>query len=82
MVKQCVFDAGERDSIETQDARELRDRTLGCLRRVRHQLDSVSDEELATHGVLKRDGSRFLVWFILNGPLSDALTYVGHINAW
>ena len=82
MVKQCVFDASERDSIETEDARELRDRTLECLRRVRQQLDSVSDEELATHGVLKRDGSRFPVWFILNGPLSDALTHVGHINAW
>lgn len=82
MVKQCVFDSSKRDFVDTADPREIRDQTLGCLRRVREQLERLSDEELATHGVLKRDGSRFPVWFILNGPLSDALTHVGQINAW
>lgn len=82
MVKQCVIDAASRDSIERDDARQLRAQTLETFRLVRHELDRLTDRELATHGVLKRDGSRFPVWFILNGPLSDALTHVGQINAW
>jgi hypothetical protein len=82
MVKQCVFDAAHRDPIETDDPRQLREQTLECLRLVRQQLDRLSDETLANYGVLKSDGSKFPVWFILNGPLSDALTHVGQINAW
>jgi hypothetical protein len=82
MIKQSVFDAAERERPETDDPAALRGAVLDNLRIVRERLDALDDATLARHGVLKRDGSRWPIWNILNGPLADALTHVGQINAW
>ncbi len=82
MVKQAMFDTTERETFESDDPAALRERTLDNLRIIREHLAGLSDEELAGHRVLKRDGSFFPVWNIMNGPLADALTHVGQINAW
>lgn len=82
MLEQCVFDANERKSVITEDPDALRAETLQRLHVVREHLSSLTDGTLAGHRVLKRDGSRWPVWNILNGPLADALTHVGQLNAW
>jgi len=82
MIQQTVFDADAREKFRSEDATVLREKTLETLRIVRKHLTEITDEALAGHGVLKRDGSKFPVWNIMNGPLSDALTHVGQINAW
>ena len=82
MVKQSVFDADERESPDTDDPEALRSAALENLRLAREHLASLDDAALARHRVLKRDGSRWPIWNILNGPLADALTHVGQINAW
>lgn len=50
---------------------------------MRQKLDRLDDEKLAEHRVLRRrDGSSWPVWNVMNGPLADALTHVGQLNAW
>ena len=45
--------------------------------------DGLDHRAFAGHRVVvKRDGSIWPVWNIMNGPLADALTHVGQINAW
>jgi len=80
MIKQTVLDADERDSKKSDDPAELRRLVLENLALVREHLDGLSDETLAGHRVLRRDGKRYPVWNIMNGPLADALTHVGQIN--
>ena len=82
MIQQTVFDADHRESFRSDDPEELRSRALSTLREVRDHLETLDDRALASHQVLKRDGSRYPVWNIMNGPLSDALTHVGQLNAW
>ena len=82
MIRQTILNAAERERFETEDPAELRALTLSTLRGVREHLEGITDEAIAKHQVLKRDGRRFPVWNIMNGPMSDALTHVGQINAW
>ncbi len=82
MIKQTLWNADARERFRSDDPSELRSHALEQLAIVREHLLSLSDDELATHQVLKRDGSRFPVWNIMNGPIADALTHVGQINAW
>ena len=82
MIKQTVLNSDERETLETNDPWVMRKRALKNLELVREHLQKLSDEALSGHQVLKRDGRRFPVWNIMNGPVSDALTHVGQINAW
>ncbi len=82
MIKQTVFNADERERFGSDDPQALREHALENLRIVREHLERLTDEALAGHQVLKRDGSRYPVWNIMNGPLADAFTHVGQINAW
>lgn len=82
MLKQLAFDSRERELVETDDPAALRRLTLENLEAVRAQITGLDDEALATHQVLRRSGKLYPVWNIMNGPLSDALTHVGQINAW
>jgi hypothetical protein len=82
MIKQTILDTGERESFESDDPEVLRRHALENLARVREHLEALDDDELANHRVLKRDASSFPVWNIMNGPIADALTHVGQINAW
>jgi len=82
MVEQTVMNASERRSVDIEDAAALRERTLTILAEVRAFLDGLDDESFSEHRVLKRSGKLYPVWNIMNGPLADALTHVGQINAW
>jgi hypothetical protein len=82
MVKQCVENASERDKNTSDDPEVLRSTTLEVLRGIRENLLALSDSTLERHVVLKSDGSSWPVWHIMNGPLADALTHVGQLNAW
>ncbi len=82
MIEQTVRNADAREKLRSEDPGELREKTLETLAGIRSRLGRLTDETLATHEVLRRDGSRYPVWNIINGPLADALTHVGQINAW
>lgn len=82
MIKQTLWNADARERFQSDDPGELRNHALAQLALVREHLLSLSDDELATHEVLTRGESRFPVWNIMNGPIADALTHVGQINAW
>jgi len=82
MIKQTVFNADERERFGSDDPQALREHALENLRIVREHLEGLTDEAIAGHLVLRRDDNRYPVWNIMNGPLADALTHVGQINAW
>lgn len=81
LIQQTVFNASQRETFESDDAHLLREKALENLRLVRERLGQLTDDALAEHQVRIRD-SQFPVWNIMNGPLADALTHVGQINAW
>jgi hypothetical protein len=82
MIEQCVDNAEARASFESDDPGTLRRKTLAVLAAVRDRLSGLDDATFAGHRVVKRDGSSWPVWNIMNGPLADALTHVGQLNAW
>lgn len=80
MIKQTTLNTAAREKLASDDPDELRTLILENLRAVREHLESLTDEGLARHEVLRRDGRRYPVWNIMNGPLADALTHVGQMN--
>jgi hypothetical protein len=82
MVEQCAGNAAARASFESDDPETLRRKTLRILSGARERLSGLDDEAFSAHRVVRRDGSTWPVWNIMNGPLADALTHVGQINAW
>lgn len=82
MIQQCSENAAVRDSFGSDDPETLRAKTLEALARVRERLAALDDATFAGHHVVRRDGSSWPVWNVMNGPLADALTHVGQINAW
>lgn len=55
----------------------LRRETLKTSSPISARLAGLTDAELADGSV--RDHP---IWYLINGPLADALTHVGQINAW
>ena len=82
MIEQCAENRATRESFESEDPATLRLKTLEILQGVRKRLAGLEDHVFAEHRVVRRDGSIWPVWNIMNGPLADALTHVGQINAW
>ena len=82
MIQQTVGDHATREQFASQEPAAVRAKTLAQLELVRSELESLGDDALAEHRVLKRDGSFFPVWNILNGPLADAFTHIGQLNSW
>ncbi len=60
----------------------VRRETLERLQAARVALEGLSDEEFGRRTFEIVPGKRFPVWNVLNGPLADALTHVGQMNAW
>ena len=57
--------------------------TLSLLAQLSDHLASMSNEDLAKIEIyLKRTDSNMSFWYIINGPLADALTHVGQIISW
>ncbi|MCD6385173.1 DinB family protein [Candidatus Sumerlaeota bacterium] len=61
----------------------LRYQTLRLLKTLSKHLKGMTEKELAQCTVQTRTrGRRYPFWYIINGPLLDALTHVGQINGW
>jgi uncharacterized damage-inducible protein DinB len=60
----------------------VRKRTLDDIVAVREHLLGMDDETLAAITVVARKNRTGTFWHLINGPLADALTHVGQINAW
>jgi hypothetical protein len=72
---------GEPPEPKGEDAWELegiRQRTLGRLECLRNRLIEMSGDELGGFKVF----NQYPFWNLVNGPMADALTHVGQINAW
>lgn len=82
MILQTIKDAPERERYEIESTSSVRALTLTKLEEAREFLVTLEDDQIAEHRVLKRDGSCYPVWNIMNGPLADALTHVGQLNSW
>jgi hypothetical protein len=82
MIRQCSENAAAREIFESDDPEALRAKTLEVLAGVRARLSALDDRTFAGHRIVRRDGSSWPVWNVMNGPLADALTHVGQINAW
>lgn len=63
------------------DLAELRQQTLQHLLAIRTRLLAMGDEQLARCSITNSKGT-VPFWNMINGPLADALTHVGQINAW
>jgi hypothetical protein len=62
---------------------ELRRATFVRIESARARLGAMSDAELASRRVTHpRTGAEYPFWNMINGPMCDALTHVGQINAW
>jgi hypothetical protein len=60
---------------------ELRRVTLGRLASLAGRLRTMPDTTLAASRLEHREGAEPF-WSMINGPLADALTHVGQVNAW
>jgi len=72
-----IFGGEGRIAGEGLSLPELRARTLDRLQALRARLVGMSEAEVAACR-----GSDFPFWNMINGPLADALTHVGQVNAW
>lgn len=62
---------------------ELRTETLEVCQLFSQFLQKLSTEEVQQASVyLKRMDKHFSFWYLINGPLADALTHIGQINTW
>lgn len=83
LVDHCL--GGEKPEMPTTitEVEALRQETLGTLAGICVRLAEMSDAELGAKRVIHpRTGVEYPFWNIINGPLCDALTHVGQINAW
>jgi len=61
----------------------LRSETLEVCQLFSQFLQKLTTEELEQASVyLKRMDTHFSFWYLINGPLADALTHIGQINTW
>lgn len=65
------------------DFEEYRMETLSLCQLFSEFLANQSDESIQSASVyLKRMDQHFSFWYLINGPLADALTHIGQINTW
>lgn len=62
---------------------EYRQETLSLCQGFSEYLAALPNESIREVSVyLKRMDKHFSFWFLINGPLADALTHIGQINTW
>lgn len=61
---------------------ELRAETLRMYDDLSQRLKEMDDAELEQCNFNIGPGKTFPYWFLINGPIVDALTHVGQINSW
>jgi len=60
-----------------------RRKTLEIAARLREELHTVDDDYLEKRRfMVPWAGKEYPLWWLINGPLSDALTHVGQIASW
>ena len=82
MIQQAVLNTEKYEAVNLDDPVVFRAQTLNILKSVRTHLERLDDISFSQQGVLMHDGSLWPIWNVMNGPISDALTHVGQINAW
>ncbi len=73
---------GQASPSFADDLPGLRRQTLNHLGRLRARLLDMDDAALGQHRIVSSRGDSLPFWNVVNGPLADALTHVGQINAW
>jgi len=63
-----------------EDFEALRARVFALLGEIRARLEGMNNDDVACIQI-KRRGNDLPVWNMIHGPLADALTHVGQINA-
>lgn len=67
---------------EIEDLETLREQTLVRTQALSDRLKEMDDGTLAGFAVPRKGEEPLPFWYMLNGPLADALTHVGQINTW
>jgi hypothetical protein len=73
----------ERERIESVDLEERRRKTLDQAVRTRKSLLALNDSFLEKRRYnVPWDENEYPLWYLINGPLSDALTHLGQVASW
>jgi hypothetical protein len=73
----------EREKIEPISLEKRRKNTLDILVKLRESLLMLDDEYLEKRRYMVPWAERdYPIWFLINGPLSDAFTHVGQVASW
>ena len=79
----CMGGEEEKGAADDDSGEALRESTLRRIEALSQRLKAMSDDRMKSCEVRHpRTGEQFPFWFLINGPLADALTHVGQINAW
>ena len=72
--------AGETSLVwppEKSDVQSLISGTIDLLQNLRGRLQEINDTELTRFST-----KGYSFWYMINGPLADALTHIGQLNSW
>lgn len=73
----------EREKIEPTSLEERRRKTLEIAARLREELQTIDDDYLDKRRfMVPWAGKEYPLWYLINGPLSDAFTHLGQIASW
>ncbi len=82
-VTEAFIMGNEREKIVPTSLEERRRKTLKIACRLREELHTIDDEYLGKRRYMVPWASKeYPIWWLINGPLSDALTHVGQIASW
>jgi hypothetical protein len=81
MIYRCI--SGRESTIsDSYSLEEIRRLTLDKILEIREILLRMRDDQLAATNVLHSRRGKFPFWYMINGPLCDALTHIGQIASW
>ena len=82
-VTDAFITGNELEKIEPISLEERRMRTLSIIVSLREALQELDDEYLAKRSFMVPWAQQeYPLWYLINGPLSDALTHVGQVASW
>ncbi len=83
MATDAFITGNEREKIVPINLEERRKKTLEITLRLREALHGLDDEYLDKRRYMVPWAKKaYSLWYLINGPLSDALTHVGQIASW
>ena len=82
-VTNAFITGDEREKIEQTSLHVRRRKTLDLIVKTRADLLELDDTYLEERRfMVPWAGKEYPIWFLINGPLSDAFTHVGQITSW